>query len=100
MDHIENIIHHFSPSQLKALFLLSKSSKGVISSNDSAKNIGKKGKALGGVFSSLVRHKINNETIVVPWGKSQSGRGLNWKLNTKLISQERLKKIVSEMIYA
>lgn len=98
MDFIEKVIHHLSPSQLRALFLLSKSPKGLISSSDSSKSIGKEGKALGGVFSSLVRHKINGETIVIPWGRSESGRGLNWKLNTKIISQERLKKVVSEMI--
>ncbi|MFA6016873.1 MAG: hypothetical protein WC744_02195 [Patescibacteria group bacterium] len=98
MDFIEKVIHHLSPSQLRALFLLSKSPKGLISSSNSSKSIGKEGKALGGVFSSLVRHKINGETIVIPWGKSENGRGLNWRLNTKLISQERLKKVVSEMI--
>lgn len=98
MDFIENTIHHLSPSQLRALYLLSKSPKGIISSSDSSKSIGKKGKALGGVFSSLFRHKINGQNLVLPWGKSETGRGLKWKLNTKLISQERLKKIVSEMI--
>jgi len=98
MDFIENIIHHLSPSQLKALFLLSKSPKGIISSSESSKSIGKSGKALGGVFSSLLRHKINGQNIVIPWGKSEDGRGLRWKLNAHLITQERLKKIVSELI--
>lgn len=98
MDFIEKVIHHLSPSQLRALFLLSKSPKGLISSSDSSKTIGKKGKALGGVFSSLVRHKINGETIVIPWGKSENGRGLNWRLNEKIINKEKLNKIVSEMI--
>lgn len=98
MDFIEDIIHHMSPSQLRALYLLSKAEKGTISSSVTSKKIGKLGKALGGVFSSLVRHKINGERLIIPWGRSETGRGLRWKLNTKLISQERLKKIVSEMI--
>lgn len=98
MDFIEDVIHHLSPSQLRALYLLSKSPKGLISSSDSSKSIGKEGKALGGVFSSLVRHKIKGETIVMAWGKSKSGRGLRWRLNEKLVSQKKLKLIVSEMI--
>jgi len=98
MDFIEDVIHHMSPSQLRALYSLSKAENGMISSAITSKKIGKLGKALGGVFSSLVRHKINGERFIIPWGRSETGRGLKWKLNTKLISQERLKKIVSEMI--
>jgi len=98
MDYIESVIHHFSPSQLRALYLLSKSPKGIISSNKSSKEIGKRGKALGGVFSSLFRHKINGQNIVIPWGKSETGKGLKWKLNTDLVSQDKLNKIVSEII--
>jgi hypothetical protein len=98
MDYIENVIHHLSPSQLRALYLLSKSPKGIISSTNSSKNIGKVGKALGGVFSSLYRHKINGSNIIIPWGKSETGRGLRWKLNTKLINKNNLKKIISVML--
>lgn len=98
MDNIESNIHHLSSNQLRALFLLAKSKNGVIDSISAGKKINKIGKALGGVFSSLYRHKINGENLVLPWGKSETGRGLKWKLNTKLISQERLKKIVSEMM--
>lgn len=98
MDYIEDVIHHLSPSQLRALYLLSKAKNGIISSSVSSKKIGKLGKALGGVFSSLVRHKINGERLIIPWGRSEDGRGLKWKLNTRLISQEKLEQIVSEMI--
>jgi hypothetical protein len=38
------------------LFLLAKSGKGIISSVSSAKRVGKEGKGLGAVFSSLARH--------------------------------------------
>lgn len=98
MIYIENILHRLSPSQLRALFLLAKSKKGIISSSASGKDIGKVGKALGGVFSSLVRHNINGDHIVIPWGKSDDGRGLRWKLNEKLISRDNLKKIVNELL--
>jgi hypothetical protein len=77
---------------------LAKSKNGVISSTASSKNIGKEGKALGGVFSSLSRQKINGECLVIPWGKAESGRGLRWKLNTKLISQKRLLEVTKELL--
>lgn len=98
MLSIEDKLHRLSPSQLRALLLLAKSKKGIISSTASSKNIGKEGKALGGVFSSLSRQKINGERLVIPWGKAESGRGLKWKLNVKLISKDRLLKIVGELL--
>jgi len=98
MDSIENTIHHFSPAQLRALLLLANSKKGIISSSISGKEVGKVGKALGGVFSSLLRHKVNGESLIIPWGKSATGRGLMWKLNTKLIDQKELKKIISDLL--
>lgn len=98
MDFIEDIIHHLSPSQLRALYLLSKSENGIISSSVSSDKIGKLGKALGGVFSSLVRHKINGERLILPWGKSENGRGLRWKLNEKLITKGRLLKVTEELL--
>lgn len=98
MDFITDIIHRLSPSQLKALFLLSKTRDGILSSSENENKIGKKGKALGGVFSSLVRHKINGQSIVLPWGKSETGRGLRWKLNEKLITKDKLLKITKELL--
>lgn len=98
MNQIESRLHRLSPSQLRALLLLAKSKKGIISSTASSKNIGKEGKALGGVFSSLSRQKINGERLVIPWGKAESGRGLRWKLNTKLITQKRLLEVAKELL--
>jgi len=98
MDYIENAIHHLSPSQLRALYLLSKSPKGLISSNATSKEVGKLGKALGGLFSSLSRHKFMGQKLIIPWGKSEDGRGLRWKLNEELITKDRLNNIVSEML--
>jgi len=98
MDTIESNLHHLSSNQLRALFLLAKSKDGIIDSIATGKKINKLGKALGGVFSSLFRHKINGENLVLPWGKSESGRGLKWKLNVKLISKERLLEISKELL--
>jgi hypothetical protein len=98
MNYIETSIHHLSPNQIKALFLLAKSDHGIISSTASGKNIGKVGKALGGVFSSLVRHNLHGEHFVIPWGKSIDGRGLRWKLNEKLISKNELLKVTTELL--
>src|SRR3989339_1070363 len=98
MDFIEDVIHHLSPSQLRALYLLSKAKNGIISSTVSSEKIGKLGKALGGVFSSLVRHKINGEHLIIPWGKSETGRGLRWKLNEKIVTKDKLLKVTKELL--
>jgi len=98
MNEIENRLHRLSPSQLRALLLLAKSEKGVISSSSSSKAVGKEGKALGGVFSSLARQIINNEHLVIPWGKAEDGRGLRWKLNEKVISQAKLLTITKTLL--
>jgi len=98
MDFIEDVIHHLSPSQLRALYLLSKAKNGIISSSVSSEKIGKLGKALGGVFSSLVRHKINGEHLIIPWGKSETGRGLRWKLNEKIVTKDKLLKVTKELL--
>ncbi len=98
MDLISNRLHRLSPNQLRVLFLLAKAKNGLIFSSASGKNIGKTGKALGGVFSSLSRQIINNQRLVIPWGKDATGRGLRWKLNTKLITQEELLTITKELL--
>jgi len=98
MDTIENKLHRMSPSQLRALFQLAKSKAGIISSTTSSKEVGKKGKALGGVFSSLSRQIINEQHLVIPWGKAENGRGLRWKLNEKLISQNRLLEVTRSLL--
>jgi len=98
MVKIEDILHRMSPFQLRALFALSKAKNGLISSVGLDDQLGKKGKALGGVFSSLIRRKINGESLVLPWGKSEDGRGLRWKLNEKLITRDKLLKITKELL--
>jgi len=98
MDQIETKLHYLSPNQLRALLLLAKSKNGIISSTESSEKVGKKGKALGGVFSSLSRQVINDQHLVIPWGKAENGRGLRWKLNEKLISQNRLLEITQKLL--
>jgi len=98
MSLIVDRLYRLSQAQLRALYLLAQSKNGIISSVDSSEKINKKGKALGGVFSSLSRQKIGQERLVLPWGKSESGRGLRWKLNEKLIKSEELLKITSQLL--
>jgi len=80
------------------VLFLAKSKKGIISSVSSAKQIGKEGKGLGAVFSSLIRHHFGGESLIIPWGKDEKGRGLRFKLNTKLISKEKLLEVVRELL--
>ncbi len=95
---IDNIIRRLSIHQLKALNLLSKSSSLSLTSSNSFKKIGKSGKALGGIFSSLSRRDFGDQKLLLPWGRSEGGRGLNWKLNEKLISREKLREITDEIL--
>lgn len=91
-------IYRLSQAQLRALWLLAKSQGGVISSVESSERLEKKGKALGGVFSSLSRQVIDGQHLVLPWGRPESGRGLKWKLNEKLIDRRSLEKIIKPLL--
>lgn len=98
MDSAQSRLHHLSPNQLRALLALAKSPNGVVSSTDSGDQMGKRGKPLGGIFSALSRQKINDAPLILPWGKPEDGHGLRWKLNTDLISRERLLEVVSQLL--
>jgi hypothetical protein len=98
MSPTESRLYRLSPNQLRALFLLAKTENGILASTETSSKLGKEGKALGGVFSSLSRQVIDGEHLVLPWGKSSDGHGLRWKLNTKLISKERLFQVTRELL--
>ena len=100
MTPTESRIYRLSPNQLRALFLLAKSGSGVIASTQTSSLIGKEGKALGGVFSSLSRQIIQGEHLVMPWGRTEDGHGLRWKLNEKLIPKQKLLQITSDLLKA
>lgn len=98
MRTIEEKIRYLSLNQLRVLFLLAKSERGMIPSVKSTSKIGLRGKSLGAIFSSLIRHKFFGQSLIIPWGKDESGRGLRFKLNEKLISKERLLQITKELL--
>ena len=95
---VEAKIRRLSLRQLKALAFLCQNEKGLGSSTAAGERIGVKGKSLGGVFSSLSRQKIKGEPLILPFGRSEDGRGLRWRLNTKLISIKDLKALVGELL--
>ena len=97
MSPVENRLYRLSPSQLRALLLFAKSKDGIISASNSSVDIGKSGKALGGVFSSLARQKIGVHHFIMPWGKTEDGRDLRWKLNENLVSKGLLLKVIGEL---
>ena len=98
MDKVERKIRYLSPSQLWALYFLAKSKKGIISSFKFAKEIGKEGKALGAIFSSLSRKNFQGDFLIIPFGRESGKQSLRWKLNERLIKKERLLEIVEELI--
>ena len=91
-------IHRLSINQLKALEVLTVSKNGIVEASDSSNNLGLKGKALGGVFSSLARQVIDGQYLIEAWGRGSGGRGLRWRLNIEAISQQELKKAVEEVL--
>jgi hypothetical protein len=91
-------IHRLSFNQLRALEVLARSEKGIVEAAAAEKKLGLKGKALGGVFSSLSRQVLNGEHLVEAWGRSMGGRGLRWKLNEKQIAKKELLEIVEEVL--
>ena len=98
MDKWVYKIHRMSFNQLKALEVLAESKDGIIEANDSKEETGLKGKNLGGIFSSLSRQKIGDESLILAWGRAAGGRGLRWKLNTELVDQKELKKTIKEIL--
>lgn len=98
MDKVERSIRSLSPSQLRALYYLAKSKEGIISSIKFAKEIGKEGKALGAIFSSLSRRRFQGDFLLIPFGRESERQSLRWKLNERLIKKEILLSIIEELI--
>ncbi|HUV72455.1 MAG TPA: hypothetical protein VMW25_05620 [Clostridia bacterium] len=98
MRPIESKLRRLSRNQLRALAILSRSKSGLVSSSPAGESMGITGKALGGLFSSLARQKINNQPLLIPCGQGEIGRGLRWKLNLKIVSLSELKEIVDELL--
>lgn len=98
MEKVIARLQRMSLSQLRALWVLAKSRDGMVEAEETAAVLKLTGKALGGVFSSLARQKMNGEGLVIAWGRSMGGRGLRWKLNTKVISQSELLKITKQIL--
>lgn len=98
MDKWINKIYRMSLNQLKALEVLVESKDGMIEAYDSIKLVGLKGKSLGGIFSSLSRQKIGKESLILPWGRSEAGRGLRWKLNTRVVEVKEFRSIIKEVL--
>lgn len=98
MTPTESRIYRLSPNQLRALYLLAKTTNGIIASVSTSGLLKKEGKALGGVFSALSRQTIQGEHLVLPWGMVEGGHGLKWKLNEKLITNTKLLQITGELL--
>lgn len=98
MDKWVRKIRRLSLNQLKALAVLAGSKDGIVEAVESSAKLHLEGKALGGVFSSLARQVIDGEYLIEAWGRSETNRGLRWKLNQKTITQQKLKEVVGEVL--
>lgn len=63
-----------------------------------AKHTKIKGKALGGVLSSLSRTKYRGLPLIEPWGRAVDDTGLRWKLNKQLGSVVDAKKEIARLV--
>jgi len=91
-------IRRMSINQLRVLMELVQCKSGVVEVGDVSKKLGLEGKAMGGVFSSLSRQKIRDKSLVMPYGRSEDGRGLRWRLNESLIGVDQLKSLLGELL--
>ncbi len=98
MDPVIRKLHRLSPNQLRALQLLAKNQNAIISSTESGKALGLQGKALGGVYSSLSRQKIQGKYLIMPWGRTPDAQGLRWKLNEELVTRSKLLQITKDLL--
>jgi hypothetical protein len=95
---IEKKVRRLSVNQLKALLVLASDKNGVATSDLVGDKLGFKGKSLGGLLSSLSRQNVVGKSLIYPLGRSISGRGLRWKLNSEIVSVEELKILISEIL--
>lgn len=91
-------IRRMSINQLRVLMELVRSKNGVVEAGDVSKKLGLEGKAMGGVFSSLSRQRIGDKSLVMPYGRSEDGRGLRWKLNEDLVDRDKLKSLLGDLL--
>ncbi len=98
MNSIESRLHRLSVNQLRALKEIAEAPNGVISSTQSGDKIGLTGKSLGGVFSSLARQSVRKQSLILPWGKSEDGRGLRWKLNDSIVSASEVLEVINRLL--
>lgn len=91
-------VSRLSRNQLRALLVFANAPSGVVESREMAKKLGISGKALGGLFSSLSRNNFQGQSLIIPLGKEEAGRGLRWRLNKQVIDSDRLKTIIEEIL--
>lgn len=86
-----------SYNQLKLLSYLISRSKAV-TIDDIERGTLLKGKALGGVLSSLSRTYYRGEAMIVPQGRAVDGGGLRWLLNRHAVEPNKAKEEVHRLL--
>jgi hypothetical protein len=87
-----------SHGQLLLLYWFVQHPKSYATIAELSKNTKLKGKALGGVLSSLSRTKFRGLPLIEPWGRPTEGSGLRWKFNSRLESLVEAKKEVARLL--
>jgi len=95
---VEAKIRRLSLNQLKALLLLSQEKRGLTSSTSLGNKLGIKGKALGGIFSSLSRQRLAGKPLIIPFGREPGGRGLYWRVNPEVASAQELSQLINSIL--
>lgn len=86
-----------SYNQLKLLaYLLSRPK--AVTIGEIERGIKLKGKALGGVLSSLARTHYRGEAVIVPQGRAVDGAGLRWLLNRHAVEPKKTREEVRRLL--
>ncbi|OGV93829.1 hypothetical protein A3B57_01485 [Microgenomates group bacterium RIFCSPLOWO2_01_FULL_47_10] len=95
---MENKIKRFSYNQLLVLSAFLKKAGAVTTIAYLQKTTHLAGKSLGGVISSLSRTRFRNASLIEPVGADNSGSGLRWLLNSRLLDVTRAKNEVTRLL--
>ncbi len=95
---MQSKLRRLSYNQLLVLGVFLSGAKRVFSVSQLEKQSGLKGKSLGGVLSALSRTKFRGVSLIEPLGRSLDGKGLRWRVQTRVLDINKAKQEVSSLL--
>lgn len=94
---VETKLRRLSLDQLKALLILCRHRRPVFSQLV-GKKMARRGKSLGGIFSSLSRQQIKKQPLILPYGRVRGKRNLRWRFNEEIVSARQAAQIIEKIL--